>query len=327
MGIGGGLGIVLAGPIVEHLSYHWLFWFPLIAVLACAIGTVIFVPESPVRTPGRVDWLGAALLSGWLVALLVGVSEGGSWGWTSARVLGLFAVAVVLLVVWVYVEMRMDMPLVDMTMMRRRGVWTTNLAAFVFGFGMFSSFVLVPEFVETSTSSGFGFGASITQAGLYLLPATGAMLLAGPVSGRLSATVGSRVPLILGSIVSTVAFALLALAHDHGWQIYLAMAILGVGIGLAFASMANLIVEAVPATQTGVATGMNTIVRTVGGAIGSQVAAGIVTATATATGAATERGFTLAFAASAIALGAGVVVAFMVPRRRAVRLEAASEPA
>ncbi len=129
-----------------------------------------------------------------------------------------------LLVVWVYVEMRMDMPLVDMTMMRRRGVWTTNLAAFVFGFGMYSSFVLVPEFVETSTSSGFGFGASITQAGLYLLPATGAMLLAGPVSGRLSATVGSRVPLILGSIVSTVAFALLALAHDHGWQIYLAMA-------------------------------------------------------------------------------------------------------
>ena len=211
----------------------------------------------------------------------MGVSEGGSWGWTSTRVLGLFAVAAVLFVVWVYVEMRMDMPLVDMTMMRRRGVWTTNLAAFVFGFGMFSSFVLVPEFVETSTSSGFGFGASITQAGLYLLPATGAMLLAGPVSGRLSATVGSRVPLILGSIVSTVAFALLALAHDHGWQIYLAMAILGVGIGLAFASMANLIVEAVPATQTGVATGMNTIVRTVGGAIGSQVAAGIVTATAT----------------------------------------------
>jgi EmrB/QacA subfamily drug resistance transporter len=327
MGIGGGLGIVLAGPIVEHLSYHWLFWFPLIAVLACAIGTVIFVPESPVRTPGRIDWLGAVLLAGWLVALLVGVSQGGSWGWTSPRVLGLFATAAVLVVVWVWVEMRMDMPLVDMTMMRRRGVWTTNLAAFVFGFGMFSSFVLVPEFVETSTSSGFGFGASITEAGLFLLPATAAMLLAGPVSGRLSATVGSRVPLILGSIVSTVAFALLTVAHDHGWQIYLAMGILGVGIGLAFASMANLIVEAVPATQTGVATGMNTIVRTVGGAIGSQVAAGIVTATATVTGAATERGFTLAFAASAIALGAGVVVAFMVPRRRAVRLEPVSEPA
>jgi EmrB/QacA subfamily drug resistance transporter len=327
MGIGGGLGIVLAGPIVEHLSYHWLFWFPLVAVLVVAIGTVVVVPESPLRTPGRVDWLGAALLAAWLVALLVGVSEGSSWGWASARVLGLFAAAAALLAVWVYVEARIHQPLVDMRMMRRRGVWTTNLAAFVFGFGMFSSFVLVPEFVETSEASGFGFGASITQAGLYLLPATGAMLVAGPISGRLSATVGSRVPLILGSIVSTAAFALLALAHDHGWQIYLAMTVMGVGIGLAFASMANLIVEAVPASQTGIATGMNTIVRTVGGAIGSQVAAGIVAATAAASGAATERGFTLAFAASAIALAVGVAVAFAVPRRRAVRLEPATEPA
>jgi MFS family permease len=306
MGIGGGLGIVLAGPIVDHLSYHWLFWIPLVVVVVVAIGTVVFVPESPVRTPGRVDWVGAVLLAGWLVALLVG--------------------AATLLVVWVYLEARNEHPLVDMTMMRRRGVWTTNLAAFVFGFGMFSSFVLVPEFVESSKSTGFGFGASITQAGLYLLPATGAMLLAGPVSGRLSSTVGSRVPLILGSIVSTAAFVLLAVAHEHGWQIYLAMTVLGVGIGLAFASMANLIVEAVPATQTGVATGMNTIVRTVGGAIGSQVAAGIVTATATVTGAATERGFTLAFAASALALAIGVLVAFWVPRRRVVRLQPVSEP-
>ncbi len=325
MGIGGGLGIVLAGPIVAHLSYHWLFWFPLIAVVIAAIGTVFYVPESPVRTPGRVDWLGATLLSGWLIALLVGVSQGGSWGWTSPRVLGLFAVAAVLLAVWVYAELRIAQPLVDMRMMRLRGVWTTNLAAFVFGFGMFSSFILVPQFVEQPTSTGYGFGASITQAGLYMLPATAAMLLAGPVSGRLSSTVGSRVPLILGSIVSCAAFALLAVAHDSGWQIYLAMAVMGTGIGLAFASMANLIVEAVPASQTGVATGMNTIVRTIGGAIGSQVAAGIVAATATASGVPSERGFTLAFAASAIALAVGVVVAFAVPRRRAVRLEAVSE--
>jgi EmrB/QacA subfamily drug resistance transporter len=321
MGIGGGLGIVLAGPIVEHLNYPWLFWFPLIAVLIAAVGTVIYVPESPVRTPGRVDWVGAALLSGWLLALLVGVSQGGSWGWTSTRVLGLFVIAAVLAVVWVWAETRIEHPLVDMTMMRRRGVWTTNLAAFVFGFGMFSSFILVPEFVEMPKSTGYGFGASITQAGLFLLPATGAMLVAGPLSGRLSSTVGSRVPLILGSIVSTAAFVLLAVAHDHPWQIYVATTVLGVGIGLAFASMANLIVEAVPATQTGVATGLNTIVRTVGGAIGSQVAAGIVAATATATGVATERGFTLAFAASAVALGVGVLVAFMVPRRQPVVLE------
>src|SRR5438093_291054 len=155
LGIGGGLGIVLAGPIVEHLSYHWLFWLPLIAVVAATVGTQLFVPESPVRSPGRLDWTGAALLAGWLVALLLPVSEGESWGWTSARVLGLFAVAAVLAVAWVWVETRSRAALVDMRMMRRRAVWTTNLAALVFGFGMYSSFILVPEFVELPKSTGF----------------------------------------------------------------------------------------------------------------------------------------------------------------------------
>jgi EmrB/QacA subfamily drug resistance transporter len=313
LAIGGGLGIVLAGPITAHLSYHWLFWFPLIGVLVALAGIVLYVPESPVRSPGRVDWLGAVLLSAWLVALLVGVSEGPSWGWLSARVIGLIVASAVLLTVWVVVEARMTDPLVDMTMMRRRPVWTTNLTAFVFGFGMYSSFFLIPQFVEMPTSTGFGFGASVTQAGFYMVPSTIAMLLAGPVSGRLSSTVGSRVPLVLGSLISAVAFGFLALAHSAGWEIYLSMFVFGLGIGLAFSSMANLIVESVGPEQTGVATGMNTIVRTIGGGVGSQVSAGIVAA-AVVGGLPTEHGFTLAFAVSAGALGVGFLTALAVPR-------------
>ena len=323
LGIGGGLGIVLAGPIVQHLSYHWLFWLPLIVVVASAIGTMVFVPESPVRTPGRIDPIGAALLSGWLVALLVPVSEGESWGWTSGKTVGLFGVAAVLIVVWVWAESRSKAPVVDMRMMRLRGVWTTNLAALVFGFGMYASFVLVPQFVELPKATGFGFGASVTKAGLFMVPATVGMLLAGPVSGRLSTTVGSKVPLLIGALVSAVAFVILASAHSADWEIYTAMLIMGVGIGFAFASMANLIVEAVPGHQTGVATGMNTIVRTIGGAIGSQVAAGIVTATVARNGLPSETGFTIAFAASAAALSIGFVVALAVPARAGARKIAA----
>jgi EmrB/QacA subfamily drug resistance transporter len=315
LGIGGGLGIVLAGPIVEHFSYHWLFWFPLVAVIAAIVGTIFFVPESPVRTPGRIDPVGALLLSGWLVALLVPISEGASWGWTSTKTLVLFAVAAILIPIWAWAESRSEAPVVDMRMMRLRGVWTTNLAALVFGFGMYSSFVLVPEFVELPSSTGFGFGASVTKAGLFMVPATIGMLLAGPVSGRLSTTVGSKVPLVLGSFFSCAAFVVLAAAHGSDWEIYTAMLVLGVGIGFAFASMANLIVEAVPGYQTGVATGMNTIVRTIGGAIGSQVTAGIVTATVAAKSLPTENGFTIAFAASAAALAIGFVVALTVPAR------------
>ena len=213
-------------------------------------------------------------------------------------------------------------------MMRLRPVWTTNLAALVLGFGMFASFVLVPEFVELPRSTGFGFGASVTQAGLFLVPATLGMLLAGPISGRLSSTVGSRVPLILGALFSCLGFALLTVAHSEHWEVYGAMLVMGIGIGFAFSSMANLIVESVPASQTGVATGMNTIVRTIGGAIGSQVSAAIVAATLAANGEPTERGFTIAFAAAAIALVIGVVVALLVPKpARAASSEALAEAA
>jgi EmrB/QacA subfamily drug resistance transporter len=313
LGIGGGLGIVLSGPIVQHLSYHWLFWFPLIAVLVATAGIVAFVPESPIRTPGRIDPLGAILLAGWLVAFLVPISEGPTWGWLSTRTLGLFAVAAVLFPAWVWAESRSDAPLVDMRMMRLRPVWATNLAALVIGFGMFASFVLVPQFVELPQSTGFGFGASVTEAGLFMLPATLGMLIVGPVSGRLSATVGSKVPLLLGALSSCLAFVMLAVAHASSWEIYVAMLVMGLGIGFAFGSMANLIIESVPASQTGVATGMNTIVRSIGGAIGSQVSAGIVTATVAASGLPTERGFTIAFLVAAGALAIGAVVATLVP--------------
>ena len=93
---GSGLGIVLAGPIVDVLNYHWLFWIPAIMLAGATVAAKVIVPESPVRTAGRLSWPAAALLSGWLVALLVPISEAPVWGWGSARVLGLLAVAVVL---------------------------------------------------------------------------------------------------------------------------------------------------------------------------------------------------------------------------------------
>jgi MFS family permease len=148
LGVGGGLGIVLAGPITQHLSYHWLFWLPLVPIAAAAVAAQVVIPESPVRAPGPVDWAGAALLSAWLVALLIAVSEGPMWGWASGRVLVLFAVAAMLLAAWARLEERIAAPLVDMRMMRLHAVWTTNLTALLLGFGMYSSFILLPEFVE-----------------------------------------------------------------------------------------------------------------------------------------------------------------------------------
>ena len=88
-GAGAGAGIVLAGPIIEHLNYHWLFWIPLVMSAIATVATFVFVPESPVRAPGRINWLGAGLMSAWLVTGLLAVSYGPIWGWADASVLGL----------------------------------------------------------------------------------------------------------------------------------------------------------------------------------------------------------------------------------------------
>ena len=315
LGVGGGAGIVLAGPILAHLDYHWLFWLPLIPTAIAAVCTHLFVPESPLKVGGRVNWLGAGLLSAWLVALLLGVSQGPEWGWASPGVLLLVVAAAVLLVLWIRVESNAAEPLVDMAMMRLRGVWTTNVAATLLGFGMYGSFILIPEFVETPARAGYGFHASVTQAGLFLIPSTAGMLAVSPLAGRIAHGVGSRVALAAGALITMFCFVILAVAHTERWEIYLASLLLGAGIGLAFAALANLIVDAVPASQTGVATGMNTIMRTIGGAIGGQVAASIIAATVVASDLPTERGFTIAFTISAAALFVSFLSALAVPRR------------
>jgi EmrB/QacA subfamily drug resistance transporter len=315
LGVGGGLGIILAGPILAHLEYHWLFWIPFAVIVLTVLATMLIVPESPIRAPGNVNWAGATLLSLWLICLLVSISEAPTWGWLAARTLGLLGAAAALAVAWIRAETGSRSPLVDMRMMRLRGVWTTNLAGLLLGFGMYSAFVLIPQFVQTPTSNGYGFGSSVTQAGLFLIPSTTAMMIASPLGGRLSGRFGSKVPLVLGATITMLAFVLLAVAHSAHWQIYLASLLLGTGIGFAFASMSNLIVEAVRPDQTGVATGMNTVMRTVGGAVGGQVAASILAASLLASGMPKQQGYTLSFIVMAIALGAGVVASIAVPGR------------
>jgi EmrB/QacA subfamily drug resistance transporter len=316
LGVGGGLGIVASGVVVEHLNWHWLFWIPLVVIVVAGIVTWLVVPESPVRVPGRINWLAAVLMAVGISAALLGVSESTVWGWGSPKTIGLIVGGLLVCALWVAVEVRAREPLVDMTMMRIRGVWTTNTTAFLIGAGMYSSFVIIPQFVQLPTSTGFGFGSSVVIAGLYLLPTSLAMLVMSLLAGPVALRFGSRSALIIGTAVGGAAFVLLAAAHDQPYQILLATGLMGVGFGLAFAALGNLIVEAVPVHQTGVATGMNTVMRTLGGAIGAQLSATFI-ANNTAHGLPTVTGFTLSFALAAAFLGLGVVTAMVVPRRAA----------
>jgi EmrB/QacA subfamily drug resistance transporter len=315
-GVGGGAGVVLAGPIVDNLSIHFLFWLPLLILIPATIAVHLFVPESPLRVPGRVNWTGAALMSGGLAAVLLAVSEAPVWHWLSAKTLVLLVVGIGLLVAWVRSETRSDHPLVDMRMMRIRGVWTTNAVALLLGFGMYASFILLPEFVETPSHVGYGFGSSVTGAGLFLVPSTLAMLIAGAQTGRLERRFGSKPPLLAGAAVTCASYLLLAVARSESWEIYLAALLLGTGIGLAFAAMVNLIIENVGPAETGIATGMNTVTRTVGGAFGGAATASILASSVGVSGYPSAHGFTIAFAACALALALGVVVGLAIPQRR-----------
>jgi EmrB/QacA subfamily drug resistance transporter len=314
--VGGGLGLVLAGPIVAHLNYHWLFWIPMIMVLVASVAAYLFVPESPVRTPGRVSWGAALLLSGWLVALLIAVSEGAVWGWGSPRVLGLIAAAILLAVGWVALELRSTEPLIDMRMMRIPAIWTTNLVALLFGVTMYGIFAFLPQYVQTPSSAGYGFGASITGSGLFLLPLTVTMFIAGMFSGRLAGRFGSKNVLVAGAAASVAPLLILDFAHSLSWEIYLVSGLLGFGIGLAFSAMSALVVESVGPDQTGVASGMNANIRTIGGSIGCGIMASIVAAGVAAGALPEASGYTHGFEFMTVAAILATVASLFIPSAR-----------
>jgi MFS family permease len=202
LGIGGGFGLLIGGLIDEHLTWHWLFWIPLAAMIAAAVCTWRLIPESQVRATGGVNWAAAALLTTGMSVVLFAIAQTTTWGWGSPRALALLAGGLAVCAAWIRVELRSRQPLVDMTMMRVRGVWTVNLAAFLLGGGLYTFFLVLPQFAQLPVSTGFGYGASVVVAGLYLLPSALVMGVLGTVAGRVGRRFTSRRALITGAVVS-----------------------------------------------------------------------------------------------------------------------------
>jgi EmrB/QacA subfamily drug resistance transporter len=323
-GIGAGVGIVAAGPIVEHLSWHWLFWLPAVLVVIALLGAVFGMPESPVRKPGRLDMLGTGVLAVSLVAILLAVSEGETWGWGDAKTIGLLALGAVALVAFVVVELRVAEPLIDVRLFAVRGVWTAHVVALVFGFAMFGTFVLVPTLLQLPSALGYGFGKDVTQAGLFLLPTVVMMVIAGPIAGILVRRIGPKPPMLLGGISIVIAFLLPAIAHGELWQVVVSGVFTGIGIGLALAACSNAIIESVPANQTGEAISANTVVRTIGSSVGTAVIAALITSHSTAQGLPTDDAFTIGFWACTGVAVLAVLAAVAAPSMRARRAAAAA---
>jgi len=314
-GIGGGVGLVLGGLMLEHLSWHWLFVAGGVPSLLVAALIWRCVPESPVRTRAKADWAGAAVLSLALIALLVALSEGAQWGWASAPIAALVALSAALFALWIRVERRVEDPLIDLRTLARRGMAATNATTFLVGFAMTGFFVAMPALVQSPTA---GFGASPLQAGLLLLPFSIAMMIGGPAGGALLGRAGRLAVLRGGLATAALAVTLMAIAHDDEVLLCAWLAMLGSGVAFALAAIGALVIDHSRPSETGVAGGMNSIMRTVGGSFGGQIAATLLTAGA-------GGGFTEALTVTAAAAALGLVPTLLLTR--APSLAAAPTPA
>lgn len=330
-GIGAGVGIVAAGPIVQHLNYHWLFWFPLVLIVIALVGIIFGMKESPIRTPGRLDLAGTGILTVSLVSLLLAISEGETWGWGDVKIIGLLALGAVTMVVFVFVELRVKSPLIDVRLFRIRGVWTAHVVALVFGFAMYGTFVLVPTLLQLPAFTGYGFGKTATVSGLFLLPTVLMMILVSPVSGAIVRKSGPKPALVIGAILLTAAFILPALSHAHTWQILVSGILTGAGIGFGLAAASNAIIESVPMSQTGEAISANTIARTIGSSVGTAVIAALIsshtklfTLPTGTIGLPSDDTFTIGFWACAGVAALAIVIALVAPSLTK-RLAAAKE--
>jgi MFS family permease len=296
IGAGAGAGLVVGGLLADHLPWRFLFVLGGVLALVGLATLLAWVPESRPTTRGRLDLPGAALLGTSLLTLLLALTEGPSIGWTSAPVLALFAVAAVLFVGLIAVERGRTDALLDVAELTDGPMLATHAAAFLFGAGSYVFYLALPSYAQSPA----GFDASITVAGLIMLPAMLAIVPAGPAVGRLSATLGPRWPLAIGFLLAVLGATLLAIGHDQLWQHVVWYTFVGVGSGLVMGALPKLIADVVPLARTATANGINNIARTVGSVVGSQLTAAVL---------ASGGGFGAAFWMAAAVFAVGVAVA------------------
>jgi MFS family permease len=320
--LGFGCGIIVAGPLLQTLGFDWLFLLPMIATSAAAASSFVVIPRDPALTRGALPWIPGLFLAGWLLSLLLTVTQGRWWGWTAVTTIATGSAAVVLAIVWFVAELRRPVPLIDLRLMRTRGIWTANAVSGCMGFSLFAAIACLPQFLSAPPESGYGFAADASTVGLMLLPWSMGSFLAGFASAHLVPLVGSRWLIVSGSLLASASFVTLATLHSAPWHIYGSTSMLGIGAGLVFSSLALVVVTAAHPSQTAVATGVNANIRTLGGAIGSAVLATVITARVSPAGHPVESGYVGAFLILAVMMLVSAVLGCFVPSARAGRLPA-----
>ncbi|MCT9080611.1 MFS transporter [Streptomyces fulvoviolaceus] len=328
LGVGGALGLPAAAFIADRWDWHLLFW------VSAALGAVAFalvlviVPESKVRTGGQFDLVGALGLSAGLMSLLLAVSKGGDWGWTSGTTLGLGAASVLILLAWGWWELRSRQPLVDLRTTVKPQVLFTNLASIALGFSMFAMSLVLPQLLQLPEATGYGLGKSMLTVGLVLAPQGLVMMAMSAVSAKVTQAKGPKVTLMIGALIVASGYGLNILLMSEVWHLILVSCIIGAGVGFTYGALPALIMGAVDPSQTGAANSLNTLMRSLGTSFASALA-GVILAQMTTdfggTALPAENAFKVIMAIGAGAALLAFLLASFIPRRREAAPEAVAD--
>jgi MFS family permease len=315
---GASVGYVLSGVLVDRLSVTAVFWFLLAVGVALGVAATALIPESPVRARAWVDAWGATLLALGLAALLLAISKGIDWGWSSGRVLGLFVAAAALLGAFAVVERSVAQPLVDLGVVVRRPFANANLCAFAFGYAFFIVALALPFIGAMPEGHGPGLGLSTTEIGLLLLPTGLASMVGGWAGGRWANRMGARTLVVIGCALGIAAYAGLALIGLGALALAVASAVLGLSWGFILTGIYAVVVGSASPDKSGVTVAVNVLIRNTAGALGAQIAFVIIAEAASEDGGGLESGFTNAFVMGAVGAGVALVASAFLRGRGAV---------
>ena len=270
------IGPVVGGLLVQDVSWQSIFFLN-VPVAALAIVVTLFATresrdESAVRSLAEIDLPGVATLTIGLASLVLALIESNSWGWGSARVIGLFAVAAIALVAFTVIELHRRAPMVDFAFFRDRSFLGANIVAFIVSFAMLAMFFFIALYMQDILH------LSPLQTGLRFLPATVLIMITGPIAGRLADRVGPRSLMTLGMLA--VSFSLIWMTgittHSSYGFLVVSFLALGVGMGLVMSPMSTAAMNAVDQSKAGVASGILSMIRMVGGTFGVAVVGAVI---------------------------------------------------
>jgi EmrB/QacA subfamily drug resistance transporter len=315
-GIGGlavALGPLVGGAVVSGLSWQWIFWInvPFGLVLIPLALRRLAESQGP---SNRLDLPGVALASLGLLGMVWGLVRGNGQGWSSPEIVTSLVAGTVLVTAFVFWELRTRTPMLPMRFFRNRTFAATNVASLLMFFGMFGSIFLLAQFFQTVQ------GYSPFQAGLRILPWTAMPIFVAPVAGALSDRIGGRPLMALGLALQAVGLGWMAaiVSATAPYADFVApFVISGIGMGLFFAPVANVVLSAVRPEEEGQASGANNAIRELGGVFGVAVLATVFsTYGGYESGQAFVDGLEPALWIGAIVVALGAVAALMIPRHR-----------